>query len=78
MEDFRKREMEEIEGIIKLIENKKQYHLLQTNVNERDDLSQELDLLIFEKLQIFFKQPLPNFYEYVQENTDGKNSNSKL
>lgn len=72
MEDFKKRELEEIEEILKLVEKQKQFHLSQTNSNERDDLSQELDLLIFKKLQIFLKQPLPTVEEYVNENISEK------
>ncbi|MDQ7723549.1 hypothetical protein P9293_00060 [Bacillus inaquosorum] len=59
----------EIEEILKLVEKKKNFYLLQTNPNEREDLSQELDLLIFKKLQTYLeKSTSPDFYKYLKEN----------
>ncbi|RGR82787.1 hypothetical protein [Heyndrickxia coagulans] len=58
----------EIEKILKLIEPKKKYYLRETNVNERDDLSQELDILIYQKLETYLdKEPL-TFFQYLKEN----------
>lgn len=68
LDDFRKKELEEIEIILKLVEKQKRYHLSQTNITEREDLSQELDLLMFEKLQIFLRKPSLSFSEYIEEN----------
>jgi phosphopentomutase len=58
---------EEIEEILKILEPKKKYHLLQTNVNERDDLSQELDILLYQKLIEQLQKEPPSFYQYLKE-----------
>lgn len=60
----------EIEEILKLVEPKKQFHLMQTNINEREDLSQELDILIYQKLKPYFEKTPPNFYQYLKANVN--------
>lgn len=56
----------EIEDILKIIEPKKRIHLLQTNINEREDLSQEIDILIYQKLQTYLKKQPQTFYQYLK------------
>ncbi|WP_341302180.1 hypothetical protein MHB44_07315 [Lysinibacillus sp. FSL H8-0500] len=58
----------EIEEILKIIEPKKRFHLLQTNINEREDLSQEIDLLIYQKLQTYLEKQPQTFYQYLKSN----------
>lgn len=62
----------EITEILKIIEPKKKFHLLQTNINEREDLSQEIDILILRKLHSQFENQPLNFYQYLKLNEEKK------
>lgn len=59
----------EIESILKIVEKTKKYYLLQTNINDREDLSQELDILLYQKLKIYLQSKKnKSLIEYIREN----------
>lgn len=59
---------QEIEEIFKIIKQQKKIHLLQTNINEREDLAQEIDILIYRKLQMYLRNQPPTLYQYLKSN----------
>lgn len=60
-------DLEKIEPIMQEIDKNIKIYLRQTNINERDDLSQELKIKVLEKLEgLLFLENTPGFWEYLK------------
>jgi len=58
--------LEEIEEIFDKLEYKINKHINETNINEQDDLSQEIKILIINKTNKFPLEEAPGFIEYAE------------
>ncbi|MGN5653928.1 hypothetical protein [Bacillus sp. Brlt_9] len=54
------------EYFLKKIEPIIKNHLVQTDVNERDDLSQDIKFKVLDKIQLIKQEEAPDFFNYVK------------
>ncbi|OFD69943.1 hypothetical protein BWGOE8_58640 [Bacillus mycoides] len=47
-------------------------HLKETDINERDDLSQDIKFKVIDKIEVIKNDNAPNFIEYIKEKIDSK------
>ncbi|MGG3641513.1 hypothetical protein ABES38_09045 [Bacillus gobiensis] len=52
--------------ILESLDFKIRKHVKETVLDERDDLSQEIKIKIIEKVDIFFDEDVPGFFEFAQ------------
>lgn len=57
----------DVEYFLKKIEPIIKNHLKETDINERDDLSQDIKFKIIGKIEVIKNDDAPNFFEYIKE-----------